>query len=469
MDEEKINTAEAAPEPQEKTREEETPAKLEKPPRKPGSVSRFFNQFGVGKYWERLNDYFEHEEKMEKAAAEKEATKETAEGMRAVADSEVGAVKERGAEMPAQIEQVAARAGAASPEAAPIVAEAKAEEAKVEAEAEAAKAALSGEAEALKQEGETKGNFEKFENLPEETREAVNSIRALMEGVGEIDKIYPLVRNFNQKFAKDLSGLCHTVDFRISRSHDFDADIRWYTNGSAEVRWRRLDTGEPPIKTEVKLSEAEAPAAAKADLGEDVEITEQKPLLEEMAEQIKVKYERASLEEVNARIKVLEDQMRAQDARHEEIVRGLQSGKIYSSDKLRTEQGNMKEMAQVIKAERDSLLKVREEKMKKAAEPMTQAEEFVEVAKAYEAGRAKEEKAIKAEEAGEKWLEAGEKASRARGKRVETKLAAMRAKGEKIRATKKAVGKILGKAMAEAAFKIAPPEEGKKPRKKKAA
>ncbi len=145
MDEKKIGVGEAA-EPQEKTRaEEEKPAKLEKPPKKPGAVSRFFNQFGIGKYWERLNDYFEHEEKMEAAAAEKEAAKETAEGMESVAKEEIIYIKNKGAEIPAKIEESATRAGAGSAEAAPVVAEAKAEEAKIEQEAEAAKADLDEE------------------------------------------------------------------------------------------------------------------------------------------------------------------------------------------------------------------------------------------------------------------------------------------------------------------------------------
>jgi hypothetical protein len=145
MDDKITNTAEMAPEPQERPREEEKPIKREKPPKKPGSVSRFFNQFGVGKYWEQMNEYFEYEEKMEKAAAGKEATKETAEGMRAAAEGEVGAVKARGAEIPQQLNEAAVRAGAGSAEAAPIVAKAQAEETKIEEEAEAAKSDLEEE------------------------------------------------------------------------------------------------------------------------------------------------------------------------------------------------------------------------------------------------------------------------------------------------------------------------------------
>lgn len=119
----------------------------EKKLKKPGAVSRFFNQFGIGKYWERMNDYFEQEEKMEKSAAEKAAAKETVGDVRAAAEEEVGQVKSAGAEMPAQIEKAAARAGAEAGEAAPVVAEAKVEEAAIEKEAEAAKADLEEEVE----------------------------------------------------------------------------------------------------------------------------------------------------------------------------------------------------------------------------------------------------------------------------------------------------------------------------------
>lgn len=140
MDEQRTNPAERAPESTERPREEARPVKREKPPKKPGAVSRFFNQFGIGKYWEKLNDYFEYEEKMEATAAEREAKKETAEAMQIAGKEAVGEVKARGAEMPARIEESAARAGATSAEAASVIAEAKKEEAQVEAEAEAAKA-----------------------------------------------------------------------------------------------------------------------------------------------------------------------------------------------------------------------------------------------------------------------------------------------------------------------------------------
>ena len=94
-----------------------------------------------------MNDYFEQEEKMEKAEAEREASRETAKDIKATAESEVKAVREHGAKIPKQIEESAARAGAGSSEVAPIVAEARAKEAKIEKEAEAAKADLNKEAE----------------------------------------------------------------------------------------------------------------------------------------------------------------------------------------------------------------------------------------------------------------------------------------------------------------------------------
>ncbi|MFA5128761.1 MAG: hypothetical protein WC445_02205 [Patescibacteria group bacterium] len=424
----------------------------EKKLKKPGSVSRFFNQFGIGKYWERMNDYFEQEEKMEKEEAEREASKETAEDIEAAAKTEVSDVKAKGQEIPKKILESAARAGASVEEAAPTIAEAKAEEAAIEQEAE----------------------------------------------------------------------------------------------------------------------------AAKTGLIEDVEILEQKPLLEEISEKIKTKYEKASLKEVDKRIKFLEDQMRAQDVRHEEIEQGLKSGKFFKSDKLKDEQEKMEETRSVIKAERDSLFKVKEEKMKMvdlppgeefeaidkeheeklppsiekikpvevlAEEVIESAEEEMEKAKVEPVSLVKRKKAKrelpsveeeeleaipaqeflgdsgfkigdkvvvvddsgkldsgwavvnfgknketmllgktdkdgepifknvdlnalkkwqkigKTEAAGDEWLEKGAAASRAREERIKTKIEGLREKGKRIRAQK-------GRARVEAAFKIAEPEE-KKPKAKK--
>lgn len=114
----------------------------EKKLKKPGAVSRFFNQFGIGKYWERLNDYYEQQEKLAEAEAEREAIRETAEDIRAVAETEVSSVKARGQEVPTKILESAARTGASPEEAAPVIEEAKAETAAIEREAEAAKTDL---------------------------------------------------------------------------------------------------------------------------------------------------------------------------------------------------------------------------------------------------------------------------------------------------------------------------------------
>ncbi|MBU1146279.1 hypothetical protein KKD80_01905 [Patescibacteria group bacterium] len=139
--------AEKPREPKAEEQKEFEKAQKEKRLKKPGSVSRFFNQFGVGKYWERMNDYFEQEEKMEKATAEKAAAKETVGDVKAAAEEKVGEVKKTGAEMPVKIESAAARAGAEAGETAPVVAEAGVVEAQIEQEAEAAKADLDQEVE----------------------------------------------------------------------------------------------------------------------------------------------------------------------------------------------------------------------------------------------------------------------------------------------------------------------------------
>lgn len=216
----------------------------EKKLKKPGSVSRFFNQFGIGKYWEQLNDYFEQEEKMEKAAAGKEANKETAGDIRAVAEEEVSKVKTKGEEMPTEIKDSAARAGATEEEAAPVVAEAVVEEAEIEQEAEAAK--------------------------------------------------------------EDLSG--------------------------------------------------------------EIEILEQKPLMDEVKAKYEKKYRDTPLRQIDAKIKDIEHQMREQDARHEEIERGLRSGKLFKSDKLWAEQKQMEEKREWIEAERNILFEIKKEKTPVRAE-----------------------------------------------------------------------------------------------------
>lgn len=153
----------------------------EKKLKKPGAVSRFFNQFGVGKYWERMNDYFEQEEKMEKEEAEKAAAKETVSDVRAAAEEEVGALKEAGAEVPGEVEASASRAGAEEETAAPVIEEAKVEEAAIEKEAEAAKADLDKEVEDVE-------IVEKI-SLEDELREkykgtSVNAIDARIKSLG---------------------------------------------------------------------------------------------------------------------------------------------------------------------------------------------------------------------------------------------------------------------------------------------
>jgi hypothetical protein len=141
-------------------------SRKEKKLKKPGSVSRFFNQFGIGKYWERLNDYFEQEEQMEREEAEREASKETAGDIKAAVEEKVSAVKEAGTKMPTKILESAARAGARAKEAAPVVAEVKAEAAQIEQEAEAAKTDLGEDIEILEQ-GSMKDELkEKYEDRP---------------------------------------------------------------------------------------------------------------------------------------------------------------------------------------------------------------------------------------------------------------------------------------------------------------
>ena len=157
-------------------------ARKEKKLKKPGSVSRFFNQFGIGKYWERLNDYFEQEEKMEKEEAEREAGKETMEDIKVVAGEKVSAVKERGGEIPTKILKSAARAGAGEEEAAPIVAEAKAEEAAIEKEAEAAKTDLDEEIEITEKRSMEDELREEYKNRP--AREVDARIKNLESNIG---------------------------------------------------------------------------------------------------------------------------------------------------------------------------------------------------------------------------------------------------------------------------------------------
>lgn len=134
----------------------------EKKIKKPGSVYRFFNQFGIGKYWERLNDYYEQEEQLEKEEAEREASKETVEDVRAAAETRVSAVKKEGEEMPTKILESAARVGVRAEEAAPAIVEAKAETAAIAQEAETAKKDLGAEIEILEKrsmEDEIRGEY----------------------------------------------------------------------------------------------------------------------------------------------------------------------------------------------------------------------------------------------------------------------------------------------------------------------
>jgi len=156
-------------------------ARKEKKLKKPGSVSRFFNQFGIGKYWERLNDYFEQEEQMEKGEAEREASKETAGDIKAAAEEKMSAVKEVGAKMPAKILESAARAGARAEEAAPVVAEARAEEAAIEQEAEAAKIDLGEDVEIIEKGSMEDELKEKYGDRPE--REVDLRIKSLESNI----------------------------------------------------------------------------------------------------------------------------------------------------------------------------------------------------------------------------------------------------------------------------------------------
>lgn len=248
-------------------RKEFEAVRKEKKLKKPGSVSRFFNQFGIGKYWERMNDYFEEEEKMEKEEAEKAASKETVRDVKAAAETEVGAIKAVGAEIPKRIEESAVRAGAAGGEAVPIIAEAVAEETVIEEEAE----------------------------------------------------------------------------------------------------------------------------AARADLGEEIEVLEQRPLMDEFKEKYEKKYKDVPLREIDVKIKDIEHQMRAEDARHEEIERGLRTGKLFKSDELRAEQKQMEEKREWLETERKVLLEIKKEKTpakieakKIKVEGLPPVEEFEAVAKERE-------------------------------------------------------------------------------------
>ncbi len=160
----------------------------EKKLKKPGAVSRFFNQFGIGKYWERLNDYYEQQEKLVEAEAEREATRETAEDIRAVAETEVSSVKARGQEVPTKILESAARTGASPEEAAPVIEEAKAETAAIEREAEAAKTDLAKDLPPV----------EEFEAIAKE-----HKVRAEMEKA----KVEPVPLKKPKKVKKELPSI----------------------------------------------------------------------------------------------------------------------------------------------------------------------------------------------------------------------------------------------------------------------
>ncbi len=270
-------------------RKEFEAVRKEKKLKKPGSVSRFFNQFGIGKYWERLNDYFEEEEKMEKEEAEKAATEETVGDVKAAAETEVGAIKAAGAEIPKKIEESAVRAGAAGGEAVPIIAEAVAEEAVIEEEAE----------------------------------------------------------------------------------------------------------------------------AARADLGEEIEVLEQRPLMDEVKEKYEKKYKDVPSREIDVKIKDIEHQMRAEDARHEEIERGLRTGKLFKSDELRAEQKQMEEKREWLETERKVLLEIKKEKTpakkvetaKIKAEGFPPIEEFEAAAKEVKEKRVPSSEEVKAVEVLEEEVE----------------------------------------------------------------
>jgi hypothetical protein len=171
----------------------------EKKLKKPGAVSRFFNQFGIGKYWERLNDYYEQEEQLEKEEAERETSKEIAGDIKTAAEEKVSAVKEAGAKMPTKILESAARAGASSEEAAPAVTEARAETAAIAQEAEAAKTDLGVEIEIIEKrsmDDEIRGEYKnrpvrevdvRIKNLESNIRLEKNSDRrAILEAERDI-------------------------------------------------------------------------------------------------------------------------------------------------------------------------------------------------------------------------------------------------------------------------------------------
>ncbi|MFH2136120.1 MAG: hypothetical protein ABII19_00585 [Patescibacteria group bacterium] len=263
--------AEKPREPKAEEQKEFEKAQKEKRLKKPGSVSRFFNQFGVGKYWERMNDYFEQEEKMEKATAEKAAAKETVGDVKAAAEEKVGEVKKTGAEMPVKIESAAARAGAEAGETAPVVAEAGVVEAQIEQEAEAAKADLDQE-------------VEDVEIVEKESME--DDIR----------------KKYKDAPMRDIDVKIKNLDSDIGR--ETDPDLKDMLEAERDILVK-IKKEKMPVKTPEKKIDVELPAWDEKEV-EDMEVVEK----ESMEDELRRKYKDVSAREIDFRIHNLESQIR---------------------------------------------------------------------------------------------------------------------------------------------------------------
>ncbi len=220
----------------------------EKKLRKPGAVSRFFNQFGIGKYWERMNDYFEQEEKMEKSAAEKAAVKETVGDVKTAAGEKVQEVKGVGAEMPVKIEAAAARAGAEAPEAAPVVAEAKVEEAAIEEEAEAAKADLIKELPPVEEFEEIARGHEAMAKKEKEEAEDVE----IVEKESMEDEVR---KKYKDTPVNEIDARIKSLNFSIGKERDYDARelLEAERDILAKVKKEKMPAKAREKKIEVKL------------------------------------------------------------------------------------------------------------------------------------------------------------------------------------------------------------------------
>ncbi|MBI5071630.1 hypothetical protein HZB93_01920 [Candidatus Falkowbacteria bacterium] len=294
-------------------RKEFEAVRKEKKLRKPGSVSRFFNQFGIGKYWERLNDYFEQEERMEKEEAERAAAKETAGDVKAAAEEKVGAIKAEGTEMPKKIEASAARAGAEAAEAAPIVAEAKAEETQIEQEAEAARADLGEEVEILEQRPLMDEVKEKYEKKYKDT-----PLREIDVRIKYIEHQMKAQDNRHDEIEEGLkSGKLFKSDELRAEQKQMEEKREWFeTERKILLEIKKEKT---PAKAEVKKikaeeslawEEAEEPAVAKeakeGAVPSPAEVKSAEVLSEEIIEPAEEEMEKAKVKPVSLKKKKIQ-------------------------------------------------------------------------------------------------------------------------------------------------------------------